>query len=91
MVCRASLIQQTFASLVLAHGLTSIDASGVNSSTTLIPSLTTVAFLSQTEENTFIYSAKAGETFTAYITKDAVTQGNWAWIADQFAKSPVYA
>ena len=34
---------------------------------------------------------KAGETFTAYITKEAVTKGNWAWIADQFAKSPVYA
>ena len=34
---------------------------------------------------------KAGETFTASITKEAVTTGNWAWIADQFAKSPVFA
>src|SRR5919199_1153506 len=27
---------------------------------------------------------KAGETYTAYITKEAVTKGDWAWIADQF-------
>ena len=34
---------------------------------------------------------KAGETFTAFLTKNAVTTGDLAWIADQFAKSPVYA
>ena len=34
---------------------------------------------------------KAGETFTAYLKKDAVVTGDLAWIADQFAKSPVYA
>ena len=34
---------------------------------------------------------KAGETFTAYMKKDAIVTGDLAWIADQFAKSPVYA
>jgi hypothetical protein len=34
---------------------------------------------------------KAGETFTAYLKKDAIMNGDLAWIADQFAKSPVYA
>jgi hypothetical protein len=34
---------------------------------------------------------KAGETYTAYMKKDAIVTGDLAWIADQFAKSPVYA
>jgi hypothetical protein len=34
---------------------------------------------------------KAGENFTAWITKDAVVNGDYAWIANQFAKSPVFA
>ncbi len=34
---------------------------------------------------------KAGENFTAWIKKDAVLNGDWAWIANQFAKSPVFA
>jgi hypothetical protein len=33
---------------------------------------------------------KAGETFTAYMKKNAVITGDLAWIADQFAKSPVF-
>jgi hypothetical protein len=34
---------------------------------------------------------KAGETFTAWIKKEYVLNGDLAWIANQFAKSPVYA
>ena len=34
---------------------------------------------------------KAGESFTAWIKKDAVIYGDYAWIADQFAKSPIFA
>ena len=34
---------------------------------------------------------KAGETYTAYMKKDAIVTGDLAWIAGQFAKSPVYA
>jgi Mg-chelatase subunit ChlD len=60
--------QQTFISLVLAHGLTGIDTSGTNSSTTLIPGLGTAAFLSQTGPNTFTYTAKASETFNITVT-----------------------
>jgi hypothetical protein len=59
--------QQTFLSLVLAHGLTGIDASGVNSSSTLLPGLATAAFFSQTGANTFTYKAKAGETFNITV------------------------
>jgi hypothetical protein len=33
---------------------------------------------------------KAGETFTAYMKKDVILSGDLAWIADQFAKSPVF-
>ncbi len=34
---------------------------------------------------------KAGESYTAWIKKDAVVYGDLAWIVDQFAKSPVFA
>ena len=34
---------------------------------------------------------KSGESFTAWIKKEYVIKGDLAWIADQFAKSPVYA
>jgi hypothetical protein len=51
-----------------------------------------VAETFNTENDTWGVSwQKAGETFTAWITKTAVTGGNLAWIADQFAKSPIFA
>ena len=34
---------------------------------------------------------KAGETFTAWIPKEYVVKGDLAWIANQFAKSPIFA
>jgi uncharacterized protein YegL len=60
--------QQTFVALVLAHGLTGIDAQGANVSSTLLPGLATAAVFSNTSANTFTYAAKAGEAFNVTVT-----------------------
>lgn len=60
--------QQSFVALTLVHGLTGIDASGVNDSSVLLPGLASAAFLSQTGSNTFTYTAKAGETINITVT-----------------------
>jgi Mg-chelatase subunit ChlD len=60
--------QQTFITLALANGLTGIDATSANGSSTLLPGLATAKFLSQTGSNTFTYAAKAGETFNVTVT-----------------------
>lgn len=49
-----------------------------------------VAETYNTENDTWgVTWQKAGESYTAWITKKAVTTGDVAWIASQFAKSPV--
>jgi Mg-chelatase subunit ChlD len=60
--------QQTFVAAALANGLTGIDASGGNGSSTLLSGLATAKFLSQTGSNTFAYAAKAGETINVTVT-----------------------
>jgi len=59
---------QTFLGLVLARGLTGIDASAAGSNDTLIPGLATASFLSKTGSNTFVYKAKAGESLNITVT-----------------------
>lgn len=60
--------QQTFISFMLSHGLTGIDANSGNGPVSLVPDVSTAAFLSQSGSNTFGYSAKAGETFNVTVT-----------------------
>ena len=60
--------QQTFIAAALANGLTGIDATGGNGSSTLLSGLATAKFLSQTGSNTFAYGAKAGETVNVTVT-----------------------
>lgn len=60
--------QQTFVAAALANGLTGIDASGGNGSSTLLSGLATAKFLSQTGSNTFAYAVKAGETINVTVT-----------------------
>ncbi|KAF7502243.1 hypothetical protein GJ744_006307 [Endocarpon pusillum] len=60
--------QQTFVAAALANGLTGIDASAGNGSSSLISGLATAKFLSQTGSNTFAYAAKAGETINVTVT-----------------------
>ncbi|KAJ9654713.1 hypothetical protein H2198_006303 [Neophaeococcomyces mojaviensis] len=61
--------QQAFVALVLANGLTGLDAPGANATSTLLPGISTAKFL-QTGTNTFTYAAKAGETLK--ITVEAL-------------------
>ncbi|ERF73582.1 hypothetical protein EPUS_07516 [Endocarpon pusillum Z07020] len=60
--------QQIFVAAALANGLTGIDSSGGNGSSSLISGLATAKFLSQTGSNTFAYAAKAGETINVTVT-----------------------
>lgn len=60
--------QQTFVAAALANGLTGIDVSGVNGSSSLVSGLATAKLLSQTGSNTFAYAAKAGETINVTVT-----------------------
>jgi hypothetical protein len=60
--------QQSFIPFMLSHGLTGIDANGANGPVTLLPGISSAAFVSQSGSNTFDYSAKAGETFNVTVT-----------------------
>lgn len=61
--------QQAFVALALANGLTGLDATSANATSTLLPGISTAKFL-QTGTNKFTYAAQAGETFN--ITVEAL-------------------
>lgn len=58
--------QQAFVALTLANGLTGLDATSANATTTLLPGISTAKFL-QTGTNKFTYAAQAGETFNVTV------------------------
>ena len=58
--------QQAFVALALANGLTGLDVTGANATSTLLPGISTAKFL-QTGTNTFTYAAQAGETFNVTV------------------------
>jgi hypothetical protein len=59
---------QTFLALILARGLTGIDASAAGSSNALIPGVATASSLSKTGSDMFVYKAKSGESFNITVT-----------------------